>query len=363
MAKSKSNTSIPEVPDAFMVPSLREPEMKYEPVMTYKPLTEEEIIGQWGRLMEAQQQWFPHMLQNQLQAQSDLYRNMSMLQREQAPQFAQTAYEMMNRYAPGFTQSYDQLGAQLRAQMAQGGGVAPEFQSVYSGLGARVSEGLQQGYNLGDELSREIEQQIRASQTARGNYLGPALTAEEVMGKGSAALNLYNTRLGQAQSYLQGKNPMDYQNQMAATMQNYLQGRNPADVMGQMAGSFMGQTYYPQSTYLDPGLAAQMGPQLTQQAQSQFNATEQQAFSSYNSTLNSALSNLNSSMIGATEANNAAQYNNYDRNFEQFLFNQAGAAGMFGQPTGGGGGAGVAGAAIGGVASIAAAAAPALIAL
>ena len=365
MADTKGkNTSIPDVPEAMMVPSLTPPEMKFEPTMAFQPMSQTDIVGGWGDMMEAQQAWFPYMLRNQLIAQDRLYSQMGELQREQAPQFAQTAWDMMQQYAPGFQQSYDLLGQQLRAQLAAGGGVPKEFQDVYSQLGGRISEGLTAGYSLGDELTREVEQGIRASQTARGNYLGPALTAEEVMGKGSAALNMYNTRLGQAQSYLQGRNPSDMAAQTQGMMQNYLQGRNPADMMGQMAGNFMGQTYYPQTTYLDPQLSMQ-APQLEQQGRMSFNATQQQAFASYNSTLNSATQAYNSNLIGATNANNEAQYNSYDRNFEQFLFNQAGAAGMYGQPGAGtaGGGMGVAGAAIGGVATVAAAAAPALIAL
>jgi hypothetical protein len=223
---------------------------------------------------------------------------MAMLQRQQAPAFAKKAAQLMNKYAP-------------------------EFQEVYQGLGQRVSEGLAQGYQLGPDLASEVEQGIRAAQTARGNYLGPALTAEEAFGKGQTALQMYNQRLGQAQ--------------------NYLQGRNPSEVMGQMAQSFMGQTYYPQTTYLDPSLGLQAA------------GINQQGRSSYNQTLNTALQDYNRNYIGAFGANNEAQYNQYDRNFEQYLYGQAVQHGLYSMPqmgAGGAGGAGIAGSAIGAVGAI-----------
>ena len=109
----------------------------------------------------------------------------------------------------------------------------PQFRQTYKGLGARVNQGLKAGYELGPDLGREVTQAVRGAQTARGNILGAAPTAQEAFGTGQAALNLYNQRLGQAQ--------------------NYLQGRNPMDMMGQAMGQFIN----PSQNYVNQGLGVQ----------------------------------------------------------------------------------------------------------
>jgi hypothetical protein len=227
---------------------------------------------------------------------------------------------MMQRYMPLYAATYEDMGRALRGQV--GTGPPAEFMHTYGGLGQRVLQGLSQGYELGDELSREVEQGIRAGQTARGNYLGPALVAEEAFGRGQAALNLYNQRLGQAQTYLQGKNPEDIRQQQLGMLQNWLQGRNPSDVMGGMAQSFMGQQYYPQNTYVDTGLGLQGA------------GIQQQGMSAYNATLNEALQAYNQNQLGA-----------YDKRFDQYLYNQAVQHGLYSMPgaMGGGGGMGLMG--------------------
>src|SRR5262245_19460175 len=159
MASSKSKKSKkPSIPE--MAP----------PDMVYKPMTADEMADMWSKFMVLQQEWAPALRQNQKEAQELLYRSMSDLQREQAPQFAAKAWELMNTYMPSYTMSYEQLGADLRNQLSAG--VPQQFLQAYQGLGRRVNQGLRQGYQLGDELSREVEQGIRGAQTARGNYLG-----------------------------------------------------------------------------------------------------------------------------------------------------------------------------------------------
>ena len=56
-----------------------------------------------------------------------------------------------------------------------------------------VGNELAAGYDLGAGLSREMEQSIRGAQTARGNIMGAAPTAQEAFGKGGASIDLYNS--------------------------------------------------------------------------------------------------------------------------------------------------------------------------
>jgi hypothetical protein len=119
-------------------------------------------------------------------------------------------------------------------------------------------------------------------------------------------------------------------------MQNYLQGQNPSNVMGGLAGSFMGQSYYPNYASLDTGL----GVQASQ-------------------VLNTGLQDYNRNYISAFNSNNEAQYNQYDRNFEQYLYGQAVEHGLYSTPGAMGGGSsggimsgiGMGAGAIGGLAS------------
>jgi hypothetical protein len=318
---TKKTKKIPKVPEAQQI----------DVSSLYKPMTGDEIYDLWSRMMVGQQEWTTAERRNQVELQQALYENMSKMQREQAPQFAATAYGLMNQYMPNYQATYEQLGSHLRDQLLAG--PSPEFTNAYSLLGARVAQGLQQGYELGPDLAGEVEQGIRAAQTARGNYLGPALTAEEAFGRGQAALNLYNQRIGAAQNYLQGRNLTDIRSQITGQLQNFLQGNNPANVMGGLAGAFMGQNYYPNYAQLNTGLGVQAAQ-----------------------VLQSGLQPYNANVISAYNANNESMYNNYDRNFEQYLYNQAVQHGLYSMPSAGGGGMGmggqIGGAAIGAVGAI-----------
>ena len=73
--------------------------------------------------------------------------------------------------------------------------------NTYNLMAQNVESGLESGYELGDDLAREINQSIRGGQAARGNYLGPAATAQEAYGTGEAAVNLYNQRMQQGRTF------------------------------------------------------------------------------------------------------------------------------------------------------------------
>jgi hypothetical protein len=99
-------------------------------------------------VLKKQLQYAPALRQADVDYQTALYNNAVGLSLKSAPQYAAAEQGIVNQYAPQFGQTY-------------------------AALGARVNEGLAAGYDLGDELSREVTQSIRGAQTARGNYLGP----------------------------------------------------------------------------------------------------------------------------------------------------------------------------------------------
>ena len=298
--KKKSTFKRPSPPEAQMVPGLKEPSEMARP--EYEPMSLNDFSNWMNKAYDIQLARFPQVLDTQKQAQSELFRNMGALQREQGPQHAALANQLLGQYNPEFRASYGQQQADLGT------------------LGTNVRNELGYGYDLGPALGREVEQAIRGAQTARGNILGTAPTAQEAFGKGQAALNLYQQRLG------------NY-NQFLGQQQNFLQGRNPTDMMGQMAGTYLGASYYPSQAYVDTGLGAQAMSAAGSQAQ-QFNSTVQSGYS----TFQNALQNYNQNQIGATNANNEATFGAYDRAAEYWQYDEAVRRGLYSTPSVGGGG-------------------------
>jgi hypothetical protein len=298
--KSKKSAKRPKVPEAERVPALTAPSEMKRP--EYEPMSLNDFQNWMNTAYNLQLRRFPEVLATQKQAQSELFRNMASLQREQGPQHAAIANQLLGQYNPEFRQQY---GAQ---------------QADINTLGQNVKGELAAGYQLGPALEREVTQALRGAQTARGNILGAAPTAQEAFGRGQAALNLYQQRLG------------NY-NQFLGQQQNFLQGRNPTDVMGQMAGTYLGANYYPSQAYVDTGLGAQSMAAAGSQAQ-QFNQIVQSGYS----TFQNALQNYNQNQISATEQNNVGLFNTYDRRAESWMYDEAVRRGLYSTPSVGGGG-------------------------
>ena len=213
----------------------------------------------------------------------------------------------------------------------------PQFMPLYNELGGQLMGNLQLGMEMGPELTREVEQGIRAAQTARGNWLGGAPTAQEAFGRGSAALGLYNQRLGQAQNFLNSKQPTD--------MWSQLQLASQSDLYNPMALMAVGTA------------AQQVNPQI---APNVF-GTMQEGISSYNATSANAYGSYVSGLVGAANVNNQSAFDRYSAQFDQFLYGQSVQQGLYSAPQGGGGGMGGFGtAAIGAVGAAAAGAAAAI---
>lgn len=293
--KSKKKDSQPEVPSAQAVPTLTAPSAA--PEQKYEPMSLNDFQNWMNTAYDVQLKRAPEVIASQKQAQEELYRSMGALQREQGPITAGVANKLMQQYNPEFRQMYNYQGAALGA------------------LGKSVSNELAAGYDLGPGLSKEIEQSIRGAQTARGNILGNAPTAQEAFGKGQASIDLYNQRVSNYGNFL-------------GQQQNYLQGRNPMDMMGQTAGTFMGSTYYPSQSYVDTGLGASAMASVGSE-QSAYNSTGMQGYS----TFQSALQNYNQNLITGTSVTNEGIYNQYDRAAEAWQYQEAVRRGLYSTPS------------------------------
>ena len=281
--KKKSEARRPEVPEAGTVPTLTAPSEMARP--EYEPMSLNDFKNYMDMAYRTQLAWAPQV---------------AAMQRAEAGQFAGTANQLLGQYSPEFRGRYAQQSKDIGT------------------LGRNVRGELAAGYELGPNLGREVEQAVRGAQTARGNILGAAPTAQEAFGKGQAALGLYQQRLG------------NY-NQFLGQQQNFLQGRNPMDMMGQVMGQFIN----PSQNYVNQGLGVQaMG--IAQSGQSEFNQSVTQGYSSFQG----ALQDYNRNQIGATEVNNKGLFDTYDRAAESWMYDESVRRGLYSTPSVGGGGMG-----------------------
>jgi len=126
------------------------------------------------------------------------------------PQFAAQNWNLTQKYAPKQAQLSTDLNKKFAPQntalmTSLIDQADPEFQAVRSQLGKNALKGLQDGYDLGDDLSNQVNQASRAAQTARGNWYGSAPTADEAFNNAQARINLYNTRQSQGSQFLQDR--------------------------------------------------------------------------------------------------------------------------------------------------------------
>ncbi len=247
--------------------------LSYQPINLpeYKPINYNATATS---MLPTLQQYAAANIGAQGDAQRALTTGAANLTAQLAPQLAGLRSDVSAAYSPQNVENY--LGMIDQAD--------PSFNAVRSKLGAQVLEGLNAGYDLGPEFSRQVEQDVRKGQTARGNWLGPAATADEAFAKASARLDLYNQRQGQATNYLNSRSTSDLFSQYAP-----LEGYQNVNVIT------------PTGTYVDASLPAQVA---TAEAQNR--------------------SNYNNALLGAYSANTAAQTAVYDRNWSRYLYGQAG---------------------------------------
>lgn len=115
------------------------------------------------------------------------------LERELAPQWSALRAEDATRTA----KSVSEL-----APLIRGSADTPEMAAMRAQLGQQIMGELAAGMGLDPEMKRELEQSIRAAQSARGVVRGTAPVAAEALVKGSAAANLRSARQQAAQNFL-----------------------------------------------------------------------------------------------------------------------------------------------------------------
>jgi hypothetical protein len=102
----------------------------------------------------------------------------------------------------------DQFGAtQYKQQLDALHQLDPESAAIRAQLAKMVSADLDSGYALPADYDKELTNQFRGAQSARGNILGDSAAGAETMFKGQAALALRQQHLQNAGSFLSGPTP------------------------------------------------------------------------------------------------------------------------------------------------------------
>jgi hypothetical protein len=256
---------------------------QYQPSsVAYQPMSADDYANMYSQIMRQQIRFAPKILQTQIDAQTGLSRNAAKLMTETAPTIAAGRLAVEQQYQPQFT-------AQMLATLQQ---ADPQYMAVRQALGDEVLRDLDLGYELGPELTREVQQSIRAGQAARGNSYGSALEAQEAFGVGSAAVNLRNQRLATAQNFANSKSPTDFFGSLAPTS-----AWSPSEPI------------YPPSS-VNSGIPAQIFGTV---------ANSQAAY--------------NDASLQATQQNNNAMYQQYGLQWDRYGYDQAVAHGLYSPTT------------------------------
>ena len=148
-------------------------------------------------------------------------------------------------------------------------------------LGQQLVSDVQLGSQLDPETLRQLEQQTRLAQSARGNVYGTPQLVEEAMTTGQAGLQLRAQRQQALQSYLQsgttvGDVTMNFYNNLLAQQQ--AQQQAALSYLQSGATPYQAGSQYYQQAQANAANAAQGGPQYNPQSLSPgITGTAQQA--------------------------------------------------------------------------------------
>jgi hypothetical protein len=141
---------------------------------------------------------------------------------EAADFMAKTMLDVQQRYGKDFVK---QRLEELKA-------ADPTGYEVREMLGESAKADLARGTELSPEMARQVTQQERAAQSARGNIYGSAPAAAEAMTLGDAGFRMRQQRLANAASFLSGSTPVAQFGQISGAQA----GASPFNPMGVQAG-------------------------------------------------------------------------------------------------------------------------------
>ena len=141
---------------------------------------------------------------------------------EAADFMAKTMLEVQQKYGKDFVK---QRIEELKA-------ADPTGYEVREMLGESAKADLERGTELSPDMARQVTQQERAAQAARGNIYGSAPAAAEAMTLGDAGFRMRQQRLANAASFLSGTTPVAQFGQISGAQG----GASPFNPMGIQSG-------------------------------------------------------------------------------------------------------------------------------
>ncbi len=137
-----------------------------------------------------------------------------------APWLAQQEYDLRQQYMPANAKLaadiYNKnLGTYAKANMRVLGKIDPQSIAGRNQLYGNVSNDLASGHNLTPSHLAEIQNDVRAAQTARGNYRGNAPISAEASVTGAQREQMYQQRVSNMMNFLRGPTPQDHFGKLA----------------------------------------------------------------------------------------------------------------------------------------------------
>lgn len=154
-------------------------------------------------------------------------------QYQATPWLAQQEFDLRQQYAPANARLaadiYDKnIGKYAKANMRVLNRIDPQSVNGRNALYDAVSSELSQGRNLGPDYLAQIQNDIRAGQTARGNYRGNAPIAAEAAITAREREGMWQQRVTNMMNFLRGPTPQDHFGKLAGA---------GAGVLGASAGA------------------------------------------------------------------------------------------------------------------------------
>ena len=141
---------------------------------------------------------------------------------EAADFMTKTMLEVQQKYGKDF----------VKQRMEELKAADPTGYEVRQMLGDAAKDDLARGTELSPDMARQVTQQERAAQSARGNIYGSAPAAAEAMSLGDAGFRMRQQRLANAASFLSGSTPVAQFGQISGAQQ----GASPFNPMGIQSG-------------------------------------------------------------------------------------------------------------------------------
>jgi hypothetical protein len=203
-------------------------------------------------------------------------RELLSLQQQYGPQYIAEARRQLQLSDPEGVAGRERLYGEIMGQLDQ----APDTEMSQLLRNEIMSE-VQRGGELDPEVAREVEQNVRRGQTARGNILGNAAVFQEAQQVGQAAEQRRSARQQKALQFLtSGASPQDIEyrrfQQNIGNLGSFLHGQTPTAQFSQLSGAQNQAAPFMPGPAMQTNINPNAGQQAANFAQQNYAAQSQQ---------------------------------------------------------------------------------------